>query len=79
MVPETKSTIVQNSYYAKGAFQSTDATKGNHIAHQSGTVMYGVLQMACGTKPRRRRKSLAKVLTGLENRIRKCREELRRE
>jgi hypothetical protein len=37
------------------------------------------LKMACSTKPRRRRKSLAKVLTELENRIRKCREELRRE
>ena len=37
------------------------------------------LKMACGTEPRRRRRSVAKVLRELENRIRKCREELRRE
>ena len=43
------------------------------------TLLARELKMACGTKPRRRRKSLAKVLTELENRIRKCREELRRE
>ena len=43
------------------------------------TLLARELKMACSTKPRRRRKSLAKVLTELENRIRKCREELRRE
>ena len=43
------------------------------------TLLARELKMARGTKPRHRRKSLAKVLTELENRIRKCREELRRE
>ncbi len=37
------------------------------------------LKMGCVSKPRHRRRSLAKVLRDLENRIRKCREELRRE
>jgi hypothetical protein len=45
------SAIIENTYYARGSFQSTDATKGSSIAHKDGTVMYGVLQMACGTKP----------------------------
>ena len=43
------------------------------------TLLARELKMACVSKPRHRRKSLAKVLTELENRIRKCREELRRE
>ncbi len=37
------------------------------------------LKMSRGTKPRRRGRPLARVLRELENRIRKCRKELRRE
>ena len=37
------------------------------------------LKMDCGAKLRRRRRPLARVLRELENRIRKCRKELRRE
>ncbi|MES2444176.1 MAG: surface-adhesin E family protein [Pseudomonadota bacterium] len=44
------SAIIQNSYYARGAFVSTDSTKGSTIAHREGTVMYGVLEKACGKK-----------------------------
>ena len=43
------------------------------------TLLARELKMAGSTKPRRRRRPLAKVLRVLENRIRKCREELRRE
>jgi hypothetical protein len=43
------------------------------------TLLARELKMTCGTRPRRRRRSVAKVLRELENRIRKCREELRRE
>lgn len=45
------SAIIQNSYYARGAFMNTDNTAGNSIAHREGTVMYGVLATACGKKP----------------------------
>lgn len=45
------SQIVENTYYAKGSFQNTDSTAGNMISHKDGTVMYGVLEQACGTKP----------------------------
>jgi hypothetical protein len=37
------------------------------------------LKMGCQAKARRRRRSLERVMRELENRIRKCREELRRE
>ncbi len=43
------------------------------------TLLARELKMALGTKPRRRKRSLAKVLSALENRVRKCRQELRRE
>jgi len=43
------------------------------------TLLARELKMACGSKPRRRRRPLVKVLSALENRVRKCRQELRRE
>lgn len=45
------SAIIENTYYAAGTLKSNDKTKGNTIAHQQGTVMYGVLEKACGKKP----------------------------
>jgi hypothetical protein len=45
------SRIVENSYYAAGAFQSKDSTGSQVIAHKPNTIMYGVLEQACGTKP----------------------------
>lgn len=44
------SAIVQNSYYARGTLMTSDDTPGNSIAHREGTVMYGVLEKACGKK-----------------------------
>ncbi|MES2987155.1 MAG: surface-adhesin E family protein [Pseudomonadota bacterium] len=45
------SRIMQNSYYARGVFSNTDSTpSANIIAHREGTVMYGVLQTACGVR-----------------------------
>jgi len=45
------SAIIENTYYVSGKLINNDKSKGNTIAHREGTVMYGVLEKACGKKP----------------------------
>lgn len=42
------SQIVENNYYASGKFQSSDTTPGQMLTAKSGTLIYDVIEQACG-------------------------------
>lgn len=44
------STIMRNDYYVDGRLLSSDPAPGSEITHREGTILYGVMQIVCGTR-----------------------------